>query len=176
MTTAIDALIHKLETMVHNRRMRVVHEFPDHMIIEAPRDTTLKALEHYAASVRPLHHYTVSSEARSVHSSPGNPALLRWTLCRVPAVTPEPLDQQTWLCVHAVSNGIDRNRQPGGVTTIYHGRGDKMRQALIDAYLDYRNNYLTVNRYAEYNGLTTKHALRLIELARDVLNSTHPDR
>lgn len=49
------------------------------------------------------------------------------------------------------------------------------RQLLIDTYLDWRNNYLTVARFAEDIGLSEEQAKRLIELARDVFNSEHPD-
>lgn len=50
-----------------------------------------------------------------------------------------------------------------------------MRDTLIDAYLDYWNNYVAVEKYAEHNGLTMDQAYKLIDLARDVFNSEHPD-
>jgi hypothetical protein len=49
-----------------------------------------------------------------------------------------------------------------------------MRETLIAAYLDFRNNYLTVEKYAEHNGLTEEQARKLIDLARDVFSSDHP--
>jgi len=49
-----------------------------------------------------------------------------------------------------------------------------MRETLIEVYLDWRNNYLTVGRYAECNALTTEQASKLIALAREVFDSIHP--
>lgn len=50
-----------------------------------------------------------------------------------------------------------------------------MRETLIAAYLDFRNNYLTVEKYAEHNGLTEEQAYKLIDLAKQVFESEHPD-
>lgn len=50
-----------------------------------------------------------------------------------------------------------------------------MRTTLITAYHDYVNNYLTIELYAEHNGLTTEQGYALISLAREVYNSNHPD-
>lgn len=50
------------------------------------------------------------------------------------------------------------------------------RDKLIEIYLDYYNNYLTIERYAECNGLKYVDAVTLIFMARDVANSEHPDR
>lgn len=50
-----------------------------------------------------------------------------------------------------------------------------IREALVAAYLDYTNNYLTVELFAEHNHLTVEQALGLINLARAVFNSTHPE-
>lgn len=50
-----------------------------------------------------------------------------------------------------------------------------MRQTLINAYLDYRNNYLTIEKYAEHNGLTINEAERLMQLAQEIINHPHPD-
>ncbi len=50
-----------------------------------------------------------------------------------------------------------------------------MRDTLIDIYLDFWNNYLTVERYAECNGLHNSEAQSLIDLARNVFNSYHPE-
>ena len=49
------------------------------------------------------------------------------------------------------------------------------RQSLIALYLDYLNNYVTVERYAECNGLTVEQAQSLITLGRHVFNSEHPE-
>lgn len=50
-----------------------------------------------------------------------------------------------------------------------------MRNTLIEAYLDYVNNYLTVEVYAEHNGLTKEQALNLLALAKEVYDSRHPE-
>ena len=50
-----------------------------------------------------------------------------------------------------------------------------MRDTLIAAYLDFWNNYLTVEKYAEHNGLTESQAGVLLDLAKEVFNSEHPD-
>jgi hypothetical protein len=50
-----------------------------------------------------------------------------------------------------------------------------MRQILINAYLDYINNYLGVATYADHNGMTVDHATKFLDLAYEVFNSTHPD-
>lgn len=49
------------------------------------------------------------------------------------------------------------------------------RETLRDIYLDYFNNYGTVARYAECNGLDVVHAQALIDLARIVYNTPHPE-
>lgn len=50
-----------------------------------------------------------------------------------------------------------------------------MRDILIAAYLDFLNNYLTVEKYAEHNGLTAEQGKMFIDLARDIFNSDHPE-
>jgi hypothetical protein len=50
-----------------------------------------------------------------------------------------------------------------------------MRSILIASYLDYVNNYLTIETWAEHNGLTKEQGERFISLAREVANSPHPD-
>lgn len=40
--------------------------------------------------------------------------------------------------------------------------------ALQNIYLDWWSNYLTIEVFAEHNGLTCKEASRLIDLGRDV--------
>ena len=49
------------------------------------------------------------------------------------------------------------------------------REVLINMYLDYLNNYISINRFAEDNGLTADQAKSLVILAREVYNSDHPD-
>lgn len=50
-----------------------------------------------------------------------------------------------------------------------------MRDTLNSVYLDYVNNYLTIEKYAELNGLTNGQASILISLAKLVFNSEHPE-
>ena len=49
------------------------------------------------------------------------------------------------------------------------------RTMLNCMYLDWLNNYISVDRYAECNGLTREQASDLIELGRKVHNSPHPE-
>ena len=46
--------------------------------------------------------------------------------------------------------------------------GPSIKAALIETYLDYVNNYLTLDKFAGHNGLTTAEALRILSIARDV--------
>lgn len=49
------------------------------------------------------------------------------------------------------------------------------REILDWVYRDWVNQYLTVECFAEHNGLTTEQAQRLIALAREIHNSPHPE-
>jgi len=51
-----------------------------------------------------------------------------------------------------------------------------MRDTLINAFLGFLNNYLTVEQWAEHNGLTEAQGLKLLALAQEVYNSEHPDK
>ncbi len=50
-----------------------------------------------------------------------------------------------------------------------------MRTVLINAYLDFVNNYLTVGKFAEHNHITEEQAIALIDLGEDIFNSIHPE-
>lgn len=50
-----------------------------------------------------------------------------------------------------------------------------MRDTLIAAYMDYFNNYLSVERYSEVNGLTDEEGKMLIDLARLVASHEDPE-
>lgn len=50
-----------------------------------------------------------------------------------------------------------------------------MREILINTYLDWINNYITIELYAEHNGLTKEQAGILIGVAREVFYSDHPE-
>lgn len=45
------------------------------------------------------------------------------------------------------------------------------RDFLINSYLDWRNNYLTIDLYAEHNLLTVDQALAFLILAKTVFNT-----
>jgi hypothetical protein len=49
------------------------------------------------------------------------------------------------------------------------------RDILIEIYLDWVNNYTSIKRYAECNGLTETRAHALIDLARVVACTKHPE-
>lgn len=49
------------------------------------------------------------------------------------------------------------------------------RQILLDLYNAYMRDYLTVEVFSEHNGLTTEQGQILINLARDVTYSPHPE-
>jgi hypothetical protein len=50
-----------------------------------------------------------------------------------------------------------------------------MRDKLIAGYWDYVNNYLTVNLWAEHNGLTLAQGEIMIAIMRRLANSNHPE-
>ena len=49
------------------------------------------------------------------------------------------------------------------------------RDYLIDQYLDFNNNYLCPALFAEHRGMTEAQGQALIDLGRDLFNSTHPE-
>ena len=49
------------------------------------------------------------------------------------------------------------------------------RNQLIAMYLDYRNNYVTVARWAEACGLTEQEGADLLTILRSIFNGQHPD-
>lgn len=49
------------------------------------------------------------------------------------------------------------------------------RTYLIDLYLDYINNYLTIEKFAEHNGLHNKEAKNLLNLAAIIYEAKHPE-
>lgn len=50
-----------------------------------------------------------------------------------------------------------------------------MRDTLINAWLDFTNNYLTIAKYAEHNGLTEYEAEQLLKIAAIVADHPHPE-
>ena len=42
-----------------------------------------------------------------------------------------------------------------------------LHDTLESLYLDWVNNFLSINRFAEYYGITEEHALHLINMGRD---------
>jgi hypothetical protein len=53
--------------------------------------------------------------------------------------------------------------------------GHNMRNRLINAYLDYFNNYLTPAKWAEHNGLSEEHGRAFLALAKAIYESKHPE-
>jgi hypothetical protein len=49
------------------------------------------------------------------------------------------------------------------------------RTTLINIYLDWRNNYLTYEKYAEHHGLTIPEACKLIRLGQEAFHHDHPE-
>lgn len=49
------------------------------------------------------------------------------------------------------------------------------RDQLVSVYLDWFNNFVSIETYASYYGLTIDEATRLIEVARMVSNTPHPE-
>jgi hypothetical protein len=51
----------------------------------------------------------------------------------------------------------------------------ELRDILIDAYLDYRNDYLTIDKFAEHHGLYPNEAQTLINLGKGAWEHKHPE-
>lgn len=62
-----------------------------------------------------------------------------------------------------------------GLSVTCHMHMPSAREMLNLAYLDYFNNYLTVETYADHHGLSTEHARAFLELAKLVHETPHPE-
>ena len=49
------------------------------------------------------------------------------------------------------------------------------RVSLSELYLDYKNNFISVEKFAEHHGLHLGHAIQLVSLAKAIFLSKHPD-
>ena len=49
------------------------------------------------------------------------------------------------------------------------------RETLIQIYRDWFNNYISLEVFAEHNGLTVQQAEQLVSLGRQVIESPHPE-
>ena len=49
------------------------------------------------------------------------------------------------------------------------------RDYLTKVFLDWLNNYASVHTFAEHHGLTREQAENLVKLAKNVIESEHPD-
>jgi hypothetical protein len=49
------------------------------------------------------------------------------------------------------------------------------RHYLIDQYLDFKNNYLSPDLFAEHRGIDVEQAKALIDIGRDLFNTKHPE-
>ena len=63
------------------------------------------------------------------------------------------------------------------MTSIFYPRAPRVpaRSYLVELYLAWRNDYLTVEKFAEHNGLTDEEGRTLIDLAREVNRHPHPE-
>lgn len=50
-----------------------------------------------------------------------------------------------------------------------------MRQKLIDAFLDYTNNFLTVEGFSQFLGVNKTQALAIITLGKELHESKHTE-
>lgn len=50
------------------------------------------------------------------------------------------------------------------------------RNYLENIYLDMVNNYLSIEKWAEHNGITTEQARDLLKVAKRVYDTDHPDK
>lgn len=50
------------------------------------------------------------------------------------------------------------------------------RDFLINEYLDWRNNYLTYEKFAEHREITKEQGEALIKLAKAIFNSPNPNQ
>ena len=51
-----------------------------------------------------------------------------------------------------------------------------LREVLEEAYLDYLNNYLTLNEYAEHNNISREFALSIIEMGSKIHNENSVEK
>ena len=49
------------------------------------------------------------------------------------------------------------------------------RETLSALYLDWVNNYLTIEKFAEHHGLFVGEAQALLKVAQDCFENNHPD-
>lgn len=50
------------------------------------------------------------------------------------------------------------------------------REQITAAYLDYVNNYISVETWAEHRGLTLKEGEALLSILRSIAYAEHPDK
>lgn len=50
-----------------------------------------------------------------------------------------------------------------------------VREYMIQSYLDWRNNFLTYEGFAEHHGLTCEEAEEFLQLARRISEHPHPE-
>lgn len=88
-------------------------------------------------------------------------------------------DEAMFLALQDRRKNEQEQRKQEGISRRYKDAqnlgGDSMRETLISAYLDWKNNYLSVETWAEHNGLTPEEGRRLIELSRDIAGHGHPE-
>lgn len=58
---------------------------------------------------------------------------------------------------------------------VLKNRRGMMRETLVKWYLEYVNDFITVERFAEYHGITQDQALVVIQLGKTLNETPHPD-
>ena len=51
----------------------------------------------------------------------------------------------------------------------------ELRTVLNEYYLDWRNNYLSFEKFAEHNGITERQAISLLAWMKEIYETPHPE-
>ena len=51
----------------------------------------------------------------------------------------------------------------------------QVRDYILEIYVDWVNNYLSIEKFAEHNGLTNEQAKQFLGLAQSIFDSKHPE-
>jgi len=71
---------------------------------------------------------------------------------------------------------MSRNPAKGSKSITEENLAMITREQLFEDYLDWVNNYLTIEKFAEHRGLTVIEAGVLITLAKSCFEDNHPER
>lgn len=50
-----------------------------------------------------------------------------------------------------------------------------MRQQFVEWYLDYCNDFISIDGFAEYFGISVYQAKQIIQLGREIMDQKHPE-